>query len=593
MAVGRRHPARLSLARAATTVVEGEHRPLPADVPPGGCEIVPLPLVAARLPGRWTLEVDLVHEHVRWFDQPLQVEVDGSAGRGWPPCSTQALEEGLAEALATLEPEEEPLVLTEQPGEVARRFAGRIGLPAGRAGAGRLVTRSSSCARAAAVRCSSSCAPRRSSGSRSRRPRARRSGAATSPGGDASELRAAARAHHRRARVHRLDARPAAGRARARTSSLVDSLIPEYGGNRANIAGIEDARHREHLRRARRHAAAVARPRPGRRSSTSPGRRATSTRCTTRTPTSRSTAARSSRSSRRAGTRTPRRRSSSRRRGSSTGGRSIYRSTSSTRSRRSTRTASTRRRASAYHLVYGEMLRAARSVLRLTNTYGPRMRVKDDRQTFLGTWLRLAVRGEELLVFGDGTQRRDFTYVDDAVEAFLLAGSSRRGGRRDLQRRRRSRRCRCASWRSCSSRSRGGHVPARAVPGGAALDRHRRLLRRRLEDPRARSAGSRASALREGLERSLEYYREHGSVVLVSVPFSIWGAAPRRCASELEDAFAAVSRRGRFVRGPALERFEERVRGVLRRRARGRRRTRGPMRSRSRCGRSASGRATR
>ena len=48
-------------------------------------------------------------------------------------------EEGLAEALATLGPEEVPLVLTEQPGEVARRFAGRIGLPADLAGAGRLV----------------------------------------------------------------------------------------------------------------------------------------------------------------------------------------------------------------------------------------------------------------------------------------------------------------------------------------------------------------------------------------------------------------------------------------------------------------------
>lgn len=77
-----------------------------------------------------------------------------------------------------------------------------------------------------------------------------------------------------------------------------------------------------------------------------------------------------------------------------------------------------------YHLVYGEIYGLRCSVLRLTNTYGPRMRVRDDRQTFLGTWLRLAVEGEELLVFGDGSQRRDFTYVDDAVEAFLLAGAS-------------------------------------------------------------------------------------------------------------------------------------------------------------------------
>ena len=77
----------------------------------------------------------------------------------------------------------------------------------------------------------------------------------------------------------------------------------------------------------------------------------------------------------------------------------------------------------AYHLVYGQVYGLRCSILRLTNTYGPRMRVKDDRQTFLGTWLRLAVEGEELPIFGDGSQRRDFTYVDDAVDAFLLAGA--------------------------------------------------------------------------------------------------------------------------------------------------------------------------
>ncbi|MGE5273846.1 MAG: NAD-dependent epimerase/dehydratase family protein [Verrucomicrobiota bacterium] len=78
----------------------------------------------------------------------------------------------------------------------------------------------------------------------------------------------------------------------------------------------------------------------------------------------------------------------------------------------------------AYHLVYGRVYGLRCSALRLTNTYGPRMRVKDDRQTFLGTWLRLAVLGEELAVFGDGSQRRDFTYVDDAVDAFLRAGAT-------------------------------------------------------------------------------------------------------------------------------------------------------------------------
>ena len=76
-----------------------------------------------------------------------------------------------------------------------------------------------------------------------------------------------------------------------------------------------------------------------------------------------------------------------------------------------------------YHLVYCDVYRIPVAVLRLTNTYGPRMRVRDARQTFLGDWLRRLVRGEELVIWGDGKQRRDFNYVDDAVRAFLLAAS--------------------------------------------------------------------------------------------------------------------------------------------------------------------------
>lgn len=77
-----------------------------------------------------------------------------------------------------------------------------------------------------------------------------------------------------------------------------------------------------------------------------------------------------------------------------------------------------------YHLLYGEVYDLRVSVLRLTNTYGPRMRVKDARQTFLGYWLRAVVSGEELTVFGDGEQRRDLNFVDDAVRAFLLAATN-------------------------------------------------------------------------------------------------------------------------------------------------------------------------
>jgi UDP-glucose 4-epimerase len=76
-----------------------------------------------------------------------------------------------------------------------------------------------------------------------------------------------------------------------------------------------------------------------------------------------------------------------------------------------------------YHLVYERVYGIPVTVLRLTNTYGPRMRVRDARQTFLGWWFRLLLAGEELTIYGDGSQRRDFTYVDDAVSAFLLAAA--------------------------------------------------------------------------------------------------------------------------------------------------------------------------
>jgi UDP-glucose 4-epimerase len=73
-----------------------------------------------------------------------------------------------------------------------------------------------------------------------------------------------------------------------------------------------------------------------------------------------------------------------------------------------------------YHLLYGDTYSIPVTILRLTNTYGPRMRVRDARQTVLGYWLRLAVEGRELEIYGDGSQRRDFNYVDDVVAALLL-----------------------------------------------------------------------------------------------------------------------------------------------------------------------------
>src|SRR5512139_1362595 len=77
-----------------------------------------------------------------------------------------------------------------------------------------------------------------------------------------------------------------------------------------------------------------------------------------------------------------------------------------------------------YHIVYNNVYGIRAASLRLTNTYGPRMRVCDARQTFLGLWLRLVVEGREVLVYGDGRQVRDFNYVDDVVDAFLRAAAN-------------------------------------------------------------------------------------------------------------------------------------------------------------------------
>ena len=74
----------------------------------------------------------------------------------------------------------------------------------------------------------------------------------------------------------------------------------------------------------------------------------------------------------------------------------------------------------AYHLLFRDVYGIKTRSLRLTNVYGPGMRIKDARQTFLGIWLRRVIEGEPFEVWG-GEQRRDLLYVDDAAEAFLLA----------------------------------------------------------------------------------------------------------------------------------------------------------------------------
>ena len=166
-----------------------------------------------------------------------------------------------------------------------------------------------------------------------------------------------------------------------------------------------------------------------------------------------------------------------------------------------------------YHLLYGEVYGIPVTVLRLTNTYGPRMRVKDARQTFLGylapRWLLAARRSAGL---GDGLQRRDFNYVDDVVRARSCSrpcsdrGRSARSTTSATTRSRQPEGARGAARRgSTAAASRTGSCPSpRTARRSTSATTTRDFAR-----SAATSAGSRGSRSREGLERSLAFYREH------------------------------------------------------------------------------------
>jgi len=76
-----------------------------------------------------------------------------------------------------------------------------------------------------------------------------------------------------------------------------------------------------------------------------------------------------------------------------------------------------------YHLLYNNVFGVRACSLRLTNVYGPRQLIRHNRQGFIGWFIRLAIEDAEIEIFGDGSQQRDFVFVEDAADAFLRAGA--------------------------------------------------------------------------------------------------------------------------------------------------------------------------
>jgi nucleoside-diphosphate-sugar epimerase len=77
--------------------------------------------------------------------------------------------------------------------------------------------------------------------------------------------------------------------------------------------------------------------------------------------------------------------------------------------------------AERFHELYADVYGIPLTVLRLSNIYGPRQRLQGDHMGFLPVFLRRALNGEPITVFGDGSQSRDCLYVDDALAAVLAA----------------------------------------------------------------------------------------------------------------------------------------------------------------------------
>jgi nucleoside-diphosphate-sugar epimerase len=77
-----------------------------------------------------------------------------------------------------------------------------------------------------------------------------------------------------------------------------------------------------------------------------------------------------------------------------------------------------------YHILYHRTYDVRSVVLRLTNTYGPRQQLRNDRQGVTSVLLFHALRGQCVRLFGDGEQRRDFNHVDDVVDALLLGATT-------------------------------------------------------------------------------------------------------------------------------------------------------------------------
>jgi UDP-glucose 4-epimerase len=164
----------------------------------------------------------------------------------------------------------------------------------------------------------------------------------------------------------------------------------------------------------------------------------------------------------------------------------------------------------SYHLLYNDVHGVRASSLRLTNTYGPHLLMKHGRQGFITTFIRLALEGQTIRVFGDGSQLRDFTYVDDAVDAFLRTALTPEahgqalnvGGPEPVSLLEVAELCQELAGQGGTVETVEWPAERKKIDIGSIYVDHARLATLTGWEPRV--------GLREGLAETLRFYREHG-----------------------------------------------------------------------------------
>jgi UDP-glucose 4-epimerase len=164
----------------------------------------------------------------------------------------------------------------------------------------------------------------------------------------------------------------------------------------------------------------------------------------------------------------------------------------------------------AYHLLYHQVYGIPAISLRLTNTYGPHLLMKHGRQGFITVFIRLALEGKPIKVFGDGSQLRDFTYVSDAVDAFLAVGVTESayghafnvGGDEPVPLLEVAQLCQELAGEGGKVETAPWPEDREKIDIGSIYVDHTRLTNETGWRPHV--------GLREGLAKTIEFYREHG-----------------------------------------------------------------------------------